>query len=75
MKAYKCDRCGEFYDKYNSSVYKISKNAATLDLCQNCLLQLKIFVEEPNRVNNIDVEKDNKSTENVHCENNTINYN
>lgn len=65
MKAFKCDRCGKFYDQYINSAYKISKNAYALDLCPNCLSQLNIFVEEPDRVNIIDAKKDNKSTEKI----------
>ena len=44
MKAYKCDRCGEFYDKEATSIqsgnYYVLKNphnaSSKLDLCPKC---------------------------------------
>lgn len=46
-KAYKCDRCGEFFcKKPNSSKnYNAYHNGSLLDLCDSCQTQLFIFLD------------------------------
>jgi hypothetical protein len=56
--AYKCDRCGKLYEKYNSidgffnatnaSIYKpdapLYTKSKHYNLCQDCMKQLQIFL-------------------------------
>lgn len=48
-KAYKCDRCGEFFcKKPNSSKnYNAYHNGSLLDLCDSCQTQLYTFLSNP----------------------------
>lgn len=53
MKAYKCDRCGKLFEKYEFqgtiSFYNISTNpnmtGCCLDLCKNCNDELQEWVD------------------------------
>lgn len=58
-KAYKCDRCGELYEKYDGVKFDIQGNkytkvslvneayCRTFDMCQNCMTKLMIFMKTP----------------------------
>ena len=53
MKAYKCDRCGKLFEKYNlqgtSNFFNITRNPCMsgncLDLCPNCNAELQEWVK------------------------------
>ena len=48
MKAYKCDRCGKFFEQYIFQGLCITRNRMAigqcLDLCQNCSDELQEWV-------------------------------
>lgn len=58
-KAYKCDKCGRFYNK-NKETYPLytikywysascpSGEAVDIDLCQTCMQEFKFFLNHPN---------------------------
>ena len=53
MEAFKCDRCGRFYERTSHRKYLLRENinsSKILDLCANCNVQLNIWVsnEEEN---------------------------
>ena len=47
MKAYKCDRCGKFFEKDNgqkTSFFITAFNPHGLDLCPNCNAELQAWI-------------------------------
>ena len=56
MKAYKCDRCGKFFEKYKnqgtSEFFNITRNPCVsgncLDLCPKCNSELQEWVANEN---------------------------
>ena len=51
MRAYKCDRCGKLFEKYNcqgtANFFSITRNpcmSGCLDLCPNCNAELQEWV-------------------------------
>lgn len=51
MKAFKCDRCGNYYDKFTCNeddLYIVHANKSTIDLCPECNDELsKWYKNEP----------------------------
>lgn len=45
MDAYKCDRCGVYFDEDDRTV--VYHDDITLDFCPNCFEDLKRFVKSP----------------------------
>ena len=59
MEAFKCDRCGKYYDAYTvrdvyfkDEVYEIFKEGynTPLDLCSECMHDLNNWVNEPRKL-------------------------
>lgn len=51
MRAYKCDRCGKFFERYDGqgtgkffNVTRMLMSGSGLDLCPNCNAELQVWV-------------------------------
>ncbi len=61
MKAYKCDRCGEFFEEYH---YQSSTCGRSLDLCPTCNVKLhKWYTNDTERVENEEMSNLEKAKE------------
>lgn len=68
MKAFKCDRCGKFFEDYldrkTNKVYNITTNpfmsTSCLDLCKDCSDELQTWVDGADTI--IEVEKEERSS-------------
>ena len=52
MVAYKCNRCGKLYEKYEDSIFYVTKEIYQQDLCPQCTKSLEKWWESGKEQNN-----------------------